>query len=113
MFDSTSRIQPASSQDDVTVRLADEGDARELARLAALDSSPLPAGPTVIAEVDRELVAALPVDGGQAIADPFHRTAAHVQMLELRAGQLRARFDSAPGMRHRARGPFRSLRLAQ
>ena len=35
------------------------------------------------------MVAAMPLDGGPALADPFHRTAALVEMLELRARQLR------------------------
>ena len=111
MFGSTDKIQPAPFEGDVTVRMAVEGDAVELLRLAALDSAQPPAGPTVVAEVDDELVAALPVDGGRAIADPFHRTAAVVQMLELRAGQLRATIgSSAPGI---SRGLPRALRPAQ
>jgi len=95
MYGSTSKIIPALSQSELTVRLARESDARGLLRLAALDSAPVPTGPTVVAEVDNELVAALPIDGSVAIADPFHRTAALVQMLELRAGQLRANAVSA------------------
>lgn len=73
----------------VTVRLAEERDARALRRLAALDSAEVPAGPTLLAEVDGRAVAALPVLGGGAIADPFSRTVAMVAMLELRAVQLR------------------------
>ena len=38
-----------------------------------------------------------PLAGGPAIADPFHRTAALVQMLELRAQQLRVSAKVAPG----------------
>jgi hypothetical protein len=74
---------------DITVRLADYSDARRLARLATLDSARLPDGPLVVAESDGQIVAALPLEGGRAIADPFHRTVALVQMLELRAAQLR------------------------
>ena len=82
----------------VTVRLAEKGDARELVRLAALDSAQVPSGPALRAEVDGRAVAALPLLGGSAIADPFRRTAAMVAMLELRALQLRGegRF-AAPG----------------
>ncbi len=104
MYGSTNKIMPALSQSEVTVRLARESDAGALSRLAALDSAPLPTGPTVVAEVDHELVAALPINGSVAIADPFHRTAALVQMLELRAGQLRASSASEPRARHRVRG---------
>jgi hypothetical protein len=53
-----------------------------------------------VAEIDERMVAALPLRGGRAIADPFHRTAALVQMLELRAGQLReAQGRSQPARR--------------
>ena len=97
MYGFTNKIIPTGSKSDVTMRLAGESDARDLVRLAALDSAPVPTGPTVVAEVDQELVAALPIDGRGAIADPFHRTAALVQMLELRAGQLRAPGASAVG----------------
>lgn len=36
------------------------------------------------------LVAAVPVNGGRAIADPFAPTADVVSLLQLRANQLRA-----------------------
>jgi hypothetical protein len=74
----------------ITVRLADYSDARELLRLAALDSTRVPDGALVVAESGHELLAALPLEGGRPIADPFHRTAALVELLELRAAQLRA-----------------------
>jgi hypothetical protein len=73
----------------VTVRLAEASDERALMRLAALDSAEVPSGPSLLAEVDGRAVAALPVLGGSAIADPFSRTGAMVAMLELRALQLR------------------------
>lgn len=73
----------------VTVRLAEPRDARAIRRLAALDSAEVPESPTLLAEVDGRAIAALPVRGGRAIADPFSRTVAMVAMLELRASQLR------------------------
>lgn len=75
---------------DVTVRLAHAGDSIALLRLASLDSAAVPAKPVVLAESGGELVAAVAVDGSGAIADPFRRTAALLDMLELRAAQLRA-----------------------
>ena len=90
MFRHTTHTHEARPERDVTVRLADSDDTRALLRLATLDSASLPAGPIVLAESGREMVAAVPVTGGPAIADPFHRTAAVVEMLELRAEQLRA-----------------------
>lgn len=73
----------------VTVRLADYGDSAALVRLAGLDSAAYPEGPTLVAEVDGEIQAALPVDGGPPIADPFRPTAGLVEMLRLRAEHLR------------------------
>jgi len=109
MYRVTDTIKPTPSPGGVTVRLTAPADSPGLVRLAALDSAPAPAGPTVVAEVDGELVAALPLSGGRALADPFHRTAALVQMLELRAEQLRA---AGPAPSRRARGLVRGLRPA-
>ena len=93
---------------DITVRLADYSDARELLRLAALDSAQLPDGALVVAESDGKLMAALPLDGGTPIADPFLRTAAVVQMLELRAAQLRRLTDEPrPSLAERMRAVVR------
>ena len=80
---------------DVTVRIAEGGDERTLARLAALDSAAMPVGRTLLAEVDGEVIAALPVAGGAAVADPFRRTSAAIELLELRAAQLRAHGPTA------------------
>jgi len=94
-------VTPAESH--VTVRLAEESDAQALVRLAILDSAELPCAPTLLAEKDGEAVAALPVGGGRAIADPFRRTTAMIELLELRAAQLRGdryrdgRSSSYPG----------------
>jgi hypothetical protein len=76
--------------DQVVIRSAQRGDGHRLERLAQLDSGAVPAGPALVAELDGVLVAALPLDGGRAIADPFVPSAPLVQMLELRASQLRA-----------------------
>jgi hypothetical protein len=88
-------------ESNVTIRVAAECDREALARLAALDSRPVPAGFVLVAEVGDELRAALPVAGGEAVADPFHPTAALTSLLELRARQLRngRRQRSAPPRR--------------
>jgi hypothetical protein len=75
---------------ELTMRKAVAGDALDLERLAALDSAPLPEGPLLVAESDGRLLAAMPLAGGPAIADPFAPTAAVIELLELRSGQLRA-----------------------
>src|SRR5438477_4841214 len=59
----------------VALRLCTVHDDAGLARLAELESRRVPDGRFVVAEVNGELVAALPLDGGLPLADPFHATA--------------------------------------
>ena len=80
--------QPA--KESVLLRLTTIGDAEAIERLAALDCVPAPDSRCVIAEVDGTVVAALPLRGGNVIADPFRPTAHLVPLLELRAKQLAA-----------------------
>ena len=84
----------------MTVRFASPDDARALERLAALDSGTAPTGPSLVAEVDGEVVAALPLGRGRALADPLRRTVELVGLLELREAQLRG---TARGRHRRAR----------
>jgi hypothetical protein len=91
-----------STLEPLTVRLATSEDARDLRRLAQLDSGPAPTGPTLVAEVDGVLAAALPLDGGRPVADPFLPTAEVLRMLKIRAAQLDG--DRNPGARFRLRG---------
>ncbi|MCW3064827.1 MAG: hypothetical protein JWN32_1999, partial [Solirubrobacterales bacterium] len=66
----------------VSIRYAGPSDAAALSALAALDSrTSAPHGDVVLAELDGTPVAALGVDDGTAIADPFLPTADLVQML--------------------------------
>jgi hypothetical protein len=85
----------------LTIRSANASDAAPLARLAALDSSRVPNGELLIAELDGRLVAALSVDTGATIADPFEHTAAIVDSLRAQA-QRRARPAVLPGALGRA-----------
>ena len=71
------------------IRQADPVDEDAIRRLAALDSAEAPDGELLVAESGDELVAALPVGGGRPVADPFRRTAEVVDLLRLRASQLR------------------------
>ena len=73
---------------DISIRSADAQDYTALWQLAALDDRPLPHGPFVVAVVDGEVIAAVSRETGQAIADPFRRTAQAVALLRLRATQL-------------------------
>jgi hypothetical protein len=88
----------------IVIRPARTDDGYALSRLAVLDSSSAPTGRVLLAEVDGELVAALPIDGGRTIADPFRATAALVALLELRAAQIaKATRPERRGLRLRAR----------
>lgn len=75
---------------DITIRRAVAADARAIERVAALDSATAPEGKLVVAEVDGCLVAAVPLDGGRPVADPFRPTAEILRLLELRVAQLHA-----------------------
>jgi hypothetical protein len=72
----------------MTIRFATAADTAALSRLAALDSSVVPAAPQVVALEDGSLVAALSTTDGAVIADPFTRTADTVELLRRRARQL-------------------------
>jgi hypothetical protein len=72
----------------VTLRYAGAADVQRLRDLAELDSAPVPSAGALVAEVDGRLRAALPLDGGPAIADPFHRGEELIELLRIRAAQL-------------------------
>jgi hypothetical protein len=69
----------------LTIRRADAHDAGALVRLAALDSASPPTGESLVAEVDNELWAAVELDTGASIADPFRPSGDLVDLLRLRA----------------------------
>ena len=73
------------------IRSARAADAPALARLAALDSRPLPAGELLVAESDGALVAVLSLDTGESAADPFRRSADAVALLQARAERTAVR----------------------
>jgi hypothetical protein len=74
----------------VVIRAARGSDGPALRRLAALDSAELPAGELLVAEADDSLIAALSLDTGENVADPFRRTADVVDLLAYRARHLPA-----------------------
>ena len=74
----------ATPREDVVLRRSTSQDAAALARLAELDGAPRPVGAVLVAELDGEIVAAVPVEGGRAIADPFRPTAELVELLNTR-----------------------------
>jgi len=74
----------------VTLRLADATDTDALDRLAQLDSRRAPRGTVLVAEVGGELWAAVSLDDGHAVADPFHPTGELVALMHERGRQLRS-----------------------
>ena len=75
---------------ELELREATDDDAARLFRLARLDSRGRPpAGRLIVAADGGELVAAMSLDDGDTIADPFRPTAAVVALLRLRANQVR------------------------
>lgn len=92
-----SRLPVADAADDVVIRAATPADATALVHLGALDGN-RSAGEllataaadhaVLVAEVDGSLEAALALDGGLAVSDPFRATALDLELLAMRARQL-------------------------
>lgn len=84
----------------VTIRLATGGDHSSLERLAHLDSAPVATGPNLVAEFGGELVAAVSLEDGRAIANPFRHTGEVVYELRCQAAELsRSRGRSRQALR--------------
>lgn len=85
----------------IAIRLLGPTDRPELERVAGVDSAGVPAGArTLGAEVEGRLVAALSLDDGNVVADPFRRSAAAVELLKLRARQLGGDKHRRRSLRH-------------
>jgi hypothetical protein len=91
--------------DAITIRHSTRWDRAALRRLAELDGRPAPAGEALLALVGGELRAAVPLAGGEALADPFHRTAELVDLLRVRA-ELERGSSARRGRRPRYRPAF-------
>ena len=86
-----SRVQADAPEGKLTLRSFAARDIDGIQRLARLDSKRVPSGPVLVAEVGGDLVAALPLNGGPVLADPFKPTASIVELLRMRAAQLKPR----------------------
>jgi hypothetical protein len=75
----------------ISIRPARRDDQRELHDLAAIDSALPLSGDVLVATVDETAVAAISLDDGRVVADPFRRTADVVGMLRLRAQRINPR----------------------
>jgi hypothetical protein len=80
----------------ITIRRLGADDAAAVTRLAQRDTARAPSGELLGAELDGRLVAAISTTTGEAIADPFRRTAELVDVLRLRARQLNGRPERRP-----------------
>ena len=83
----------------ITIRQSTGMDRVAIEELAELDGRPAPVGETLLAEVEGKLWAAVGVEDGAAVADPFLPTADVLWLLQIRAEQERA--ARAPAMRSR------------
>ncbi len=81
---------PGTRWASLTVRMATADDRAALERLAALDGADQPpAQPVLIGSMMSRPVAALSLSDGGVVADPFAPTCELVELLRLRARQLR------------------------
>ena len=71
---------------EITIRQATSQDAFALRRLAALDDRAALHGEVLVAEHGGEIRAALSIDDGRSIANPFAPTARLVDMLRVHRG---------------------------
>lgn len=74
----------------ITLRLADPGEEPAIDRLAELSGRSRLSGPYLVADVDGHLCAALPLSGGEPVADPFRPLMELKALLSLRVAQLDA-----------------------
>jgi hypothetical protein len=78
----------AAWRSEITLRLATPDDAAVLERLAQLESRPPSDGPHLVAARDGVVEAALRLQSGELIADPFKRTAELCALLRCHAGPV-------------------------
>jgi hypothetical protein len=79
---------PTASWAGMTLRLATAADRSALARLADLEQAERPSEPVLVGVVLGRPVAALSLNDGRVVADPFVHTAELVELLRMRACQL-------------------------
>ena len=85
----------------LTIRAAGAEQAAALRYLAEIDSQPALEGDALLALTADEPVAAISLDNGRVVADPFRPSAAASELLRLRRRQL-----TEPARRSRRRAPW-------
>jgi hypothetical protein len=91
------------------IRFATRHDSDSLRDLAELDSRKPLDGRVLVADLDGTTAAALSLDDGRVIADPFQRTDHLVANLRMRAGAIRA-YEVTPSVRERVLAALPSQR---
>jgi hypothetical protein len=89
-------VEPGSAQYPIAIRRARDTDVQVLHDLAEIDSAEPLEGPVLVAVVEGRIWAALALDDGHVIADPFLPTAPAVELLRLRVAQLHAAAGRPP-----------------
>jgi hypothetical protein len=92
----SSASQVPVGESTLVIRVATRFDESALRRLAALDSARPLSGTVIVAQSDGRIDAALSLDDGRAIADPFRPTAGLVEVLRARAARLHGGRAGAP-----------------
>jgi hypothetical protein len=97
------RLDPVTNsvalRDVVVIRPARDAELAQLHDLAELDSAEPLAGAVLVAAVEGELWAALSLHDARVIADPFRPTTGAVELLRMRAAQLRSAARDGGGAR--------------
>ena len=86
----------------VTFRYAGPADAEALTVLAQLDSSRAPSGDVIVADADGELWAAVSLDDGHAVANPFRPSGELTWRLMERAREINKESRGTPRRSWRA-----------
>lgn len=97
------RAPVSSARTAAAVRLAQPHEAGTLWRLAQLDDAPELAGTILVAMIDADVVAALSLEDGRVVADPFVLTSDAVKLLRRSAMALTGRGRWRSGLRLRPR----------
>jgi hypothetical protein len=84
--DGTATLEPES----ITIRPSRADDAPAVELLAELEERPVPPGPLLLAVVEGTIEAAIGLEGGETVANPFSESSGAVSLLHVRAAQLRA-----------------------
>jgi hypothetical protein len=74
---------------DLTIRRLGAADAGAVQRLAELEGRPAPTGALLGAVVGDRLLAVVPLEAGQSLADPFAASGEALALAEMRAAQMR------------------------